>query len=484
MSTLLNHMAGLGLAPTRLVSDSRQVQAGDTFIAYKGEAADGRNFIAQAIQNGAASVVWDNTDFNWPLNSATPHFAVTGLREKVGKIASAFYGEPSQSLWIIGVTGTNGKTSCSHWLAQALHHLQRKTAVIGTLGNGFPEQLSHAINTTPDPIVLQRSLANYLALGAETVAMEVSSHALAQGRVNGMKFDVAVLTNLSRDHLDFHGDMSAYAAAKRLLFTWPHLQTAVLNADDAFGASLASELDAPKVLTYGFNQADVRGSSLQLNDAGLSMTVTTPQGQAVLQANVLGRFNAYNLLAVLAALLASDVSLQDAVNALAHTKSVAGRMQTLGGGDLPLVVVDYAHTPDALEKVLETLRGLLSPGGRLLCVFGCGGDRDPGKRPLMGEVATRFSDHAWVTSDNPRSEDPQAIIRDIIAGAHPNYSTEPDRSAAIANAVYEAQPEDVILLAGKGHETYQEIGGFKLPFDDVEVARELLRRLPGRVTHA
>ncbi|MCE9632842.1 MAG: UDP-N-acetylmuramoyl-L-alanyl-D-glutamate--2,6-diaminopimelate ligase [Methylophilales bacterium] len=472
MSTILQQMANLGLAPTRLVSDSRQVQTGDTFIAYPGEAVDGRHFIAQAIENGASSVVWDEDDFSWNVQHHTPNFAVHNLREQVGEIASEFYGEPSQKLWVIGVTGTNGKTSCSHWLAQALNHLGRKTAVIGTLGNGFPENLTKAINTTPDPILLQRSLANYLTAGANSIAMEVSSHALVQGRVNGMKFDVALLTNLSRDHLDFHGDMNAYAAAKRILFTWPNLQTAVLNADDAFGASLASELDAVKVLTYGFNQADVCGSKLKLSDTGLSMKVTTPQGQTELQANVLGRFNAYNLLAVLAALLASDVDLQDAVKALAQVKSVTGRMQTLGGGDLPLVVVDYAHTPDALEKVLNTLREQCR--GQLVCVFGCGGNRDQGKRPLMGKTASDLADFTIVTSDNPRQEDPLAIIGQVVKGVQGQHRIETDRATAIRFAINMANSGDIVLLAGKGHEDTQHIGDTLFPFNDALIASHAL----------
>jgi UDP-N-acetylmuramoyl-L-alanyl-D-glutamate--2,6-diaminopimelate ligase len=470
---LLKTMADLGAHPSRLMSDSRQVQVGDTFIAYKGEVVDGRNFIGQAIQNGATSVVWDDTEFSWDAQYRAPNFPVRNLRDHVGEIASAFYGEPSKKLWVIGVTGTNGKTSCSHWLSQALNHLGRKTAVLGTLGNGFPEHLTHAINTTPDPIVLQRSLADYLAAGADGIAMEVSSHALVQGRVNGMKFDVAVLTNLSRDHLDFHGDMDAYSAAKRLLFIWPHLQKAVLNADDAFGASLASELDANKVLTYGFQKADVCGSKLKLTDAGLSMMVTTPHGRAEMQANVLGRFNAYNLLAVLAALLASNVSLQDAVNALAHTKSVTGRMQTLGGSDMPLVVVDYAHTPDALEKVLSTLREQCS--GQLICVFGCGGNRDQGKRPLMGKAASGLADFTIVTSDNPRHEDQNTIITQVLEGVNGQHSVVIDRAAAIHQAINMAQAGDVILLAGKGHEDTQQIGDIKHPFSDALIAGQALR---------
>ena len=480
----------LGVRIGGLALDSRKAGAGDLFLAFPGEQADGRSYIPQAIANGATAVLWESRGFEWSREWRVPNLGVPGLRDRLGAIADEFHGHPSRDLWMTGVTGTNGKTSCSHWIAQCLSHLGRKSAVIGTIGSGFPGALQVAANTTPDAVALHGQLAALVARGARACAMEVSSHGIEQGRVNGVEFDVALFTNLSRDHLDYHKTMEDYAAAKAKLFRWPHLKHAVVNMDDSFGRELAGSIDRArtKVLGYGLGYGaiggEIAGRKLELSTRGLTLEIETPWGAAQLKSPMLGRFNASNLLGVLGVLMSSDIPLQDAVEALEHVQPVPGRMQMVREADAPLVVVDYAHTPDALEKVLETLRGLLSPGGRLLCVFGCGGDRDPGKRPLMGEVATRFSDHAWVTSDNPRSEDPQAIIRDIIAGAHPNYSTEPDRSAAIANAVYEAQPEDVILLAGKGHETYQEIGGFKLPFDDVEVARELLRRLPGRVTHA
>ena len=472
----LQQIAERGIHPSRLVSDSRQIKAGDTFMAYPGETSDGRNFISQAIANGAASVVWDVTNFSWDVQHTTPNFPVTGLREQLGEIASAFYHEPSRQMWVIGVTGTNGKTSCSHWLTQTLNQLSRKTAVIGTLGNGFPGQLSHAINTTPDPILLHGLLADYLSKGTEAVSMEVSSHALVQGRVNGMKFDVAVFTNLSRDHLDFHGDMDAYAEAKSLLFRWPGLQYAVLNADDAFGQKLAAELGghSSKVMTYGFHQADIQASQLRLQDQGLSMQVSTPWGQAELSAAVVGHFNAYNLLAVLSTLLVSDVSLERAVAVLSQVTPVPGRMQKLGGDDLPLVVVDYAHTPDALEKVLGSLREQCQ--GQLICVFGCGGNRDKGKRPLMGEAASKLADLTIVTSDNPRHEGPDAIIAEVLSGVNGKHAIEADRANAIHNAIRMAKAGDIVLLAGKGHEDTQQIGDSKLPFNDASVAAEALNK--------
>jgi len=476
---ILSGLGALGVHLQRLVNDSRQVRPGDIFLAYPGEHSDGRDFIARALVAGAGAVLWEQQGFDWRNEWHTPNLAVAHLREQVGPIASAFYGKPSQHLRMIGVTGTNGKTSCSHWLAQALTALDRKTAIVGTLGNGFPGALSAAINTTPDPIVLQGMLAEFLKHGAQSVAMEVSSHGLAQGRVNGTHFDIAVLTNLTRDHLDYHGDMASYAAAKQSLFFWPGLKCAVLNCDDEFGAQLAAQLgdQGLKVMTYGFGEADVRGSRLRLEPDGLALDITTSHGTAYLSASVLGRFNAYNLLAVLAAMLASGVALQEAVAVLGQVQPVAGRMQQLGGDGLPLVVVDYAHTPDALEKVLASLRE--QTRGRLLCVFGCGGNRDKGKRPLMGEVAARLADFVVVTSDNPRHENPRAILDAIVAGMTGDYHEEADRAAAITLALHQAKAGDIVLIAGKGHEVYQEIGDEKLPFSDTEVAARVLAGMRG-----
>lgn len=469
-----------------LALDSRKVRAGDLFLAFPGGQSDGRRYIGQAIAAGAAAVLWESRDFEWNRAWHVANLGIANLRDQLGVIADDFYGHPSRQLWMAGVTGTNGKTSCSHWIAQCLSRLGRKAAVIGTIGSGFPGALQAAANTTPDAVALHGRLAALLADGARACAMEVSSHGIDQGRVNGVEFDVALFTNLSRDHLDYHKTMDDYAAAKAKLFRWPGLSHAVVNLDDRFGRELAESIDRSrvKVLGYGLGQGEIAGHKLDLSTRGLRLEIETPWGAAQLSSTMLGGFNASNLLGVLGVLMSSEIPLQDAVEALAQVQPVPGRMQMVREAGAPLVVVDYAHTPDALEKALQTLRDLLTPGARLLCVFGCGGDRDPGKRPLMGEVATRLSDHAWVTSDNPRSEDPQAIIRNIIAGAHPNYAAEPDRAAAISHALYEAHPEDVVLLAGKGHEAYQEIGDLKLPFDDAEVARELLRRLPGRTIHA
>lgn len=482
-------LASLNQQFTTITSDSRKVRAGSLFLAYPGSHNDGRDFIPQAIQSGAAVVVWEQEGFTWQAawdkDAQVKNIAVQDLKHQVGYIAAEFYQQPSSKLTMIGVTGTNGKTSVSQWVAQCLAELGQKAAVLGTIGNGIVDAksgvLAEAVNTTPDAILLQAMLADYVQQQVDAVAMEVSSHGLEQGRVNGVTFDVAVLTNLSRDHLDYHGTMDAYADVKRRLFTSEGLSVAIVNADDSFGQTIASSLkaQAQDFVTYGFESADVCASDLKLHDAGLSMQVNTPQGRALINAPVLGRFNAYNVLAVLATLLALDVSLQDAVAAIAQIKPVVGRMQQFGGGELPLVVVDYAHTPDALEKVLSTLREQLQ--GKLICVFGCGGDRDAGKRPLMGKVAAALADHVVVTSDNPRGEDPATIIQAVVSGMSTGYVVEPERAAAIYKAIESANLGDIVLVAGKGHENYQEISGVKYPFDDALIAQVALQQYQAKL---
>ena len=462
-----------------LTADSRKVDVGSLFLAYKGEKSDGRDFIAQAIQNGAAGVMFDDSEFSWEEraneNWHVPRIAVSNLRHHAGEVADEFYGHPSQKLWTVGVTGTNGKTSVSQWIAQAFNALKRKTAVIGTLGNGFISSLSATNNTTPDAILLHGMLADFLEQEAEAVAMEVSSHGLDQGRVSGVHFDIAVFTNLSRDHLDYHGDMASYGAAKKKLFTWDSLSCVVINIDDDFGRELTAELKTlgKTVITYGIGSGDVNAKSLALDLGCMTMQVTTPQGDASLSAKVIGRFNAYNLLAVLATLLASNVSLNDAVKAISQIHAVPGRMQVLGGDSLPLVVVDYAHTPDALEKALITLKEQTQ--GKLVCIFGCGGNRDAGKRNVMGKIATEIADAVIITSDNPRDENAEAIIRQIVQGITKHYIIETDRASAIAIGVLSAKAGDVVLIAGKGHEDYQEISGVKQHFSDIEQAQMVLK---------
>ena len=463
----------LGRPVSALVSDSRKTTPGVAFAAYPGESSDGRRYLAQAIANGADAVLWDSDHFEWDPAFAIPNIGVASLKTRVGEIAAHVYGEPSKKLHMIGITGTNGKTSVAHWTAQALTRLGQKTAILGTAGNGFPHALTPALNTTPDAIELQQRLANYLQQGATACAMEVSSHGLAQSRVNGTHFNIAVLTNLSRDHLDYHGEMDTYAAVKAQLFNWPGLEWVVLNVDDAFGRQLESLTRPARVASYGFTRGTVIANKLRLAQSSMHMQVHTDWGNAELEAPLLGRFNAANLLAVLTTLLVSGIALNEACGALAHIVPPPGRMQTLGGGEHPLVIVDYAHTPDALEKVLATLREI-APDGRLICVFGCGGNRDPGKRPLMGRAAFEGADEVWVTSDNPRDENPRAIIDAVLQGLSGEHRIEPDRARAIFEAIGHARCGDVVLIAGKGHEDYQEIAGERVPFSDVAIARKAL----------
>ena len=496
-----------GLPIQRLVTDSRAVQPGDTFVAFPGEARDGRHYIGQAIARGAASVLWERRGFAWDPAWRVPNVGVPALRRRAGEIASQVYGRPSAKLWMIGVTGTNGKTSCSHWIAQSLTRLGRKCPVIGTLGSGFPGRLEPTSNTTPDAVTLHGALRGFLRQGARAAAMEVSSHGLVQHRLSGVEFDVALLTNLTRDHLDYHGTMRAYRAAKARLFGWPTLKWAVLNLDDAFGAELASRMgdDGAQVIGYGLesiggrrvgkNFARVHGRNLRVGPEGLALDVVTPWGKASLSSALIGRFNAANLLATLAVLLASDTGIDDAVQALARVRALPGRTERYGGGRAPLVIIDYAHTPDALEKVLCALRETMSVGRaaakarkaappqrpKLFCVFGCGGERDRGKRPLMGAVASRLADLTFITSDNPRSEHPLSIIDDIARGTRGEVIVEPDRARAIRLAVHMARPRDIVLIAGKGHERYQEICGVKQAYSDaVEVTAALRTRSAAR----
>lgn len=473
-------LASFNQSFTGITADSRKVKPGALFLAYPGTHSDGRDYIAQAIQAGAAAVLWDDQDFDWQANWQVANTSVPHLKQQVGALAAEYYGHPSEKVTMIGVTGTNGKTSVSQWIAQCLTILGQKTAVLGTIGNGFVDReaaaLIEAANTTPDAILLHSMLADYVQQEAKAVVMEVSSHGLEQGRVNGVAFDIAILTNLSRDHLDYHHTMEAYAAAKEKLFDWDGLTLSIVNADDAFGQYLAEKLkQAHKpYLTYGLAQGDVVGTDLQLHEQGLNMRVTTLQGQAVLHAPVLGRFNAYNILAVLATLLGLNIRLEDAIAAIAQLKPVTGRMQQFGGGTLPLVVVDFAHTPDALEKVLTTLRE--QNPAKLICVFGCGGDRDAGKRPLMGTIAGQLADALIVTSDNPRTEDPGMIIQQVVSGVKAPCQIAPDRREAINIAVSSAKAGDIVLIAGKGHEDYQEVAGVRYPFSDALVAQSALNQ--------
>jgi UDP-N-acetylmuramoyl-L-alanyl-D-glutamate--2,6-diaminopimelate ligase len=482
-NSIAERLEALGVPLADLTADSRAVKLGSVFVAYPGTVRDGRAFIPDAIAHGAAAVIWEKTGFAWDERWRVPNLGVENLRARISVIAGHVYGDPSESLWMAGVTGTNGKTSVSQWIAAACDALGRRSAVVGTLGNGLVGERAEARNTTPDPIVLQRLLADYLRRGARNVAMEVSSHGLDQERVAGIRYDVAVFTNLTRDHLDYHGTMEAYAEAKYRLFSARGLAHAVINVDDDWGARFARRLagTALDVITCSVGGASARlaASDVALSEAGVRFRVTSEWGEGEVTARVLGAFNVANLLAVTGALIADGIPFAEALRAVGALQPVPGRLERVGGGELPLVVIDYAHTPDALEKALAALRNVLdgtrAGRGRLICVFGCGGDRDAGKRPLMGEVAARLADHVVVTSDNPRGEDPDAIIAQVLAGmrGYPAEAIE-DRQVAIFSAVHRAAAGDVVLLAGKGHETYQEIAGVRLPFNDREVATAAL----------
>ncbi|QYF94381.1 UDP-N-acetylmuramoyl-L-alanyl-D-glutamate--2,6-diaminopimelate ligase [Massilia sp. PAMC28688] len=479
----------------KLASDSRRITPGDVFFAYPGDAGDGRAYIARAIEQGAAAVVYDGAGFTWQPAWTVPHLAVAGLKKNAGAIAHACHGMPDSAMFTVGVTGTNGKTSCAVWLGQAFARLGETAAVIGTLGVGLfkgrgEPEFDATGYTTPDAVLLAQTLAEVREAGASTLAIEVSSIGLDQGRTSGMHFDVALFTNLTRDHLDYHGDMQRYEAAKQKLFEWPGLKTAVLNLDDPAGLRLVGHLQTRFGNTLpliGYTLRDelaqpaidgvaiLRASQFKSRHSGTEFHLESPQGAATVKTQLVGHFNVSNALAVLGALLAKKVELRAALDAIESLTPAPGRMQQLGGQDAPMVVIDYAHTPDALQKTLEALRQVAQErGGELWCVFGCGGDRDPGKRPQMGAIS-QIAGHVLVTSDNPRSEEPAAIIAQIVGGmdaSHPTstFQTNEDRAGAILWAVRHAARADVILLAGKGHEPYQEIKGRKMAFSDADHA--------------
>ncbi len=479
----------------KLASDSRRVSAGDVFFAYPGDAGDGRAFIGSAVAQGAAAVLFDPRDFSWDAALSVPHLAVADLKKNAGPIAHACNDMPDAGMFTVGLTGTNGKTSCAVWLGQAFARLGETAAVIGTLGVGIFKgrgEVDYDVTgyTTPDAVLLAQKLAEVREAGATALAIEVSSIGLEQGRTSGMHFDVALFTNLTRDHLDYHGNMESYEAAKQKLFEWPGLKTAVLNLDDPAGLRLVTHLQnrfGSTLPLIGYTLHDIaarpdidgvsilRASQFKSRNAGTDFHLASPFGTANVKTQLVGHFNISNALAVLGALMAKGVVLKSAIEALESLTPAPGRMQQVGGQDAPMVVIDYAHTPDALEKTLGALRQVAQErGGQLWCVFGCGGDRDPGKRPQMGAIA-QVAEHVLVTSDNPRSEEPGVIIAQIVAGmdaAHPSSTTQTieDRAGAILSAIKHAAKVDVILLAGKGHEAYQEIKGRKMPFSDADHA--------------
>ena len=496
LADLLQDLAGdvavPGLTVTGLADDSRRVQPGDLFLACQGLHVHGLAHAAQAVQRGAAAVLWEPVEDRslQAVADGLPVAAlpVAGLSHKLGPVADRFYARPSAQMQVIGVTGTDGKTSVTHFIAQALSGSGESCGLLGTLGYGVYGRLQAPTHTTPDALRLQAELARLRDAGVPRVAMEVSSHALHQHRTDGTHFAVAVLTHLSRDHLDYHGSVEAYAEAKRRLFLTPGLSSAVLNVGDDFGRRLAAQLD-PRVEVTAYGRAGdgceraaahwIVLETVTARPQGITLQLKTSRGAASLAASLLGDFNADNLMAALGALLASGLSLDDAVQRLQTVTTVPGRVELFALPGMPAVVVDYAHTPHALQTVLEALRPHCR--GELVCVFGAGGERDRGKRPEMGRCAERYADRVVLTSDNPRGEPAEAILDEIAAGFEQPQRAQriSDRGQAIDTAIAAAAPDDLVLVAGKGHEDYQQVGDRRLPFSDRVRVRQALRRRAG-----
>lgn len=468
----------------QLTTDSRQIRTGDVFLAYPGRTVDGRRYIPDAIARGAAAVIWDpQGEFVWNGAWDCPNRTEIDLKLRCGALAADWYGEPSRHLHSVGITGTSGKSSCALWIADAFSHIGRRAAVIGTLGVGFAHRLLDTGLTTPDPVATQRLLAQLVRERADVLAMEVSSIGLDEGRVAGMHYDTALFTNLSRDHLDYHGSEEAYERAKARLFAWPGLKHAVINMDDPAGARMADVARRSGAAVMGYcveenRTASLTARALELGADGTRFVIEGSFGRHEFATPLLGLHNVSNLLGVLGVLLCAGVEAPAAFRALATLRPAPGRLERVQREKGPLVLVDYAHKPDALDKVLTACRPLAaSRGGRLVVLFGCGGDRDRGKRPIMGSIAAHLADRVVVTSDNPRSEDPKRIIEEILAGVREGrdrVGVEPDRALAIRAAIRTAEAQDVIIVAGKGHERYQEVQGIKTPFSDTEVARAAL----------
>ena len=466
-----------------LATDSRRVRQGDVFIAWPGHALDGRQYVKAALAAGAvACLVEADGVAAFEFGADAPVAALAGLKARTGEIAGAFYGRPSEALAVVATTGTNGKTSTAWWTAQALRQLGRRCGVIGTLGIGEPPGDGPAAMqstglTTPDPVTVQRALRGFADGGFAACAIEASSIGIVEQRLAGTRIAVALFTNFTQDHLDFHGSMAAYWEAKSVLFDWPGLRAAVVNLDDPKGEEIVARLRGPQAWTYSLHRdATLLAEAIGYRDGGLAFDVVEGAGRAPVRSQLIGEYNVSNLLAVIGGLRALGVPLADAAAACAVLSSVPGRMQRVEASRPgPAVIVDYAHSPDALEKALQALRPLAAQrGGRLWAVFGCGGNRDTAKRPMMGAIAQRLADRVVLTSDNPRHEAPAAILAQIRAGIAADareVKVIEDRRAAIAAAVREAGDADVILLAGKGHEDYQEVAGTKLPFSDIEEAR-------------
>lgn len=465
-----------------LVLDSRELKQGDLFIAVTGDGVNGTDYIDSAINKGAVAVLWeaqvDAIPYAWStVNKDVPLIAVTNLKQNLGQLANRVYNRPSESLNIVGVTGTNGKTSCVNFIAQALGP-DMPCGLIGTLGTGIYPDISAGSHTTPDVLTVHKTLANFVEHNAKIAAIEVSSHALAQGRIDDVQMDVAIFTNLTQDHLDYHGTMQAYLQEKRKLFQLAGLKTAIINVNDPYGMDIVEAAQGKNIITYSFdekdNAADVYASNIQYHPDSTEFILNTKQGSISISSPLIGDFNVSNLLAVCVYLQVQGFSLADIAKRIKNVMPVAGRMQKIIADGYPMIIVDYAHTPDALEHVLQTLSAQFK--GKLTCVFGCGGERDKDKRSKMGKVADTYADTIVLTNDNPRNESGETIVAQINQGiTHKNkVITELDRKAAISTAIKMTDVDGCVLIAGKGHETYQIIGANKFEFNDVEVVKEIL----------
>ncbi len=476
LSDLIEH--GPAVTISGMTLDSRQVRPGDLFVALAGVSSHGLKHVDQALERGCAAVLWEYAEGQLTPELAVPQLGVEGLSQKISGLAGRYYGNPSHKLTVIAVTGTNGKSSCVEFIAQGLQASGYTVGTLGTLGSGVLGQTRKPLGlTTPDPITVQRELAQLLAAGCSHVAMEVSSHGLDQSRIAGLRVDVALVTNVSRDHLDYHGTMARYMAAKARLLTDFQPAAAILNRDDdAFSIMRESLFGSTQLISFGFSGGELSASQLEFTAKGCQFQLRLAGSLAPVSSSLIGQFNVANALAAGAVLMALGVCshAQQLATLMADLKPPPGRMQLLSKPGQPLVVVDYAHTPDALENALGATRKHCQ--GTLFCVFGCGGDRDQGKRPLMGAVALAHADQIVVTSDNPRSEAPDKIISDILAGQDigDNVIAIADRRQAIAHALQQASQGDAVLVAGKGHETWQDIGTSRLPFDDTQVVSSLL----------
>ena len=489
LSDLLDDSQALAVDPviTNIHLRADQVGPNGLFLACRGASSHGLDYVDQAIQRGAAAVLWEPALGANYQNDALPNYPVEKLSRKVSSIADRFFGHPSSHINIAGVTGTNGKTSTVKLIADALENLSLPCGMLGTLGYGRPENLETSSLTTPDAVTIQRILAAFQSAGLSYAAMEVSSHGLDQHRVAGVRFGVAVFTNLSRDHLDYHRDMDEYAAAKAKLFSMSSLSAAVVNLSDSRGPQMwdAASSVANRIGIWvgeqDHSEAEqfVCARKVKASARGITLEVESSWGTGVIESTLLGHFNALNLLSAAAVLLHWGTPFDRVLCALESCGPVPGRMESLGGNDLPLVVVDYSHTPDSLEKALNALTEHCE--GELIVVFGCGGDRDPGKRPMMGEIAARLADRVYVTDDNPRNEPSEVISSAILAGINntETVTVEHDRSNAIKLAIGGAASNDVVLVAGKGHEDYQIRKGEVVPFDDREHARRALMNYSG-----